>query len=75
MGDFEQAKEYQQRSLDIYLDKLGSERVTIARCYDNLASMYRDLGVFEQAKENQQRALAIYKVNASSFFFVFSKTG
>ena len=74
-GDLEQAKEYQQRALAIYLGKLGSEHETIATSCDSLASICRDLGDFEQAKEYQQRALEIYKVNASSFFFVFSKTG
>ena len=59
MGEFEQAKKYQQRALEIQLDKLGPEHVYVARSYKNLASIYRDLGDFEQAKEYQQRALEI----------------
>ena len=59
LGDFEQAKEYQQRALDIQLDKLGPEHVNVATNYSNLALIYKDLGDFEQAKEYRQRALAI----------------
>ena len=57
LGDLEQAKEYQQRSLAIRLDKLGPEHVDVARSYNNLASIYQDLGDLEQAKEYQQRSL------------------
>ena len=60
LGDFVQAKEYQQRSLDIFLDKLGPEHDTIARSYDSLASIYEALGDFEQTKEYQRRSLDIY---------------
>ena len=59
LGDFEQAKEYQQRALDMQLDKLGPVHVKVARSYNNLALMYKDLGDFEQTKEYKQRALAI----------------
>ena len=31
LGDFEQAKEYQQRALEIQLDKLGPVHVNVAR--------------------------------------------
>ena len=58
-GDLEQAKEYQQRSLAITLDKLGPEHVDVATSYNNLASIYKHLGDLEQAKEYQQRSLAI----------------
>ena len=50
LGDFEQAKEYQQRALKIDLDKLGPEHVNVATSYFNLASIYQDLGDLEQAK-------------------------
>ena len=59
LGDFEQAKDYQQRALDIQVDKLGREHVNVATSCYNLASIYQDLGDFEQAKEYQERALAI----------------
>ena len=59
LGDFEQAKRYQQRALDIKLDKLGPEHVDVATSYNDLALIYHDLGDFEQAKEYLQRALDI----------------
>ena len=59
LGDFEQAKEYQQRALHIDLDKLGAEHVNVARSYSNLALIYQDLGDLEEAREYQQLALAI----------------
>ena len=59
LGDLEQAREYQQRSLAIRLEKLGPEHVDVARSYNNLASIYKDLGDFKQPKEYQQRSLAI----------------
>ena len=59
IGDLEQAKEYQQRALNIRLDKLGPEHVDVATNYNNLADIYQDLGDLEQAKEYQQRALKI----------------
>ena len=57
LGDFEQAKEYQQRALDMQLDKLGPVHIKVSRSYNNLALMYKDLGDFEQTKEYKQRAL------------------
>ena len=59
LGDFEQAREYQKRALDIKLDKLGPVHVNVARSYDNLALIYEDLGDFEETKKYKQRALAI----------------
>ena len=59
VGDYEQAKEYQQRALAIRLEKLGPEHVDVAMSYNNLALIYKGLGELEQAKEYQQRALAI----------------
>ena len=59
LGDLEQAKKYEQRSLAITLDKLGPEHVDVATSYNNLASIYQDLGDLEEAKEYQQRSLVI----------------
>ena len=44
LGDFEQAKEYQQRALEIQLDKLGPEHVNIATSFNNFALIYEALG-------------------------------
>ena len=49
LGDVELAKEYQQRALEIQLDKLGPEHL-------NVTTNYFD---FEQAKEYQLCALEI----------------
>ena len=54
--DFEQAKEYKQRALEMQLEKLGPEHVNVAGSYHNFASIYHALGDLEQAKEYQQCA-------------------
>ena len=59
LGHLEQAKEYQQHSVKIALDKLGPKHVDVATRYNNLASIFQDLGDLEQAKEYQERALKI----------------
>ena len=59
LGDFKQAKDYQEHALVIQLDKLGPEHVDVARSYNNLALIYQDFGDFEQARQYQQLALAI----------------
>ena len=59
----EQAKEYQQRALEIELDKLGPEHVNVVTSYFNLASIYRGFGDLDQAKEYQQRAVEIELVS------------
>ena len=41
LGDVDLAKEYQQRVLEIQLDKLGPEHVNVTLNYFNLASIYR----------------------------------
>ena len=43
LGDFEQAKEYQQRALEIRMDKLGPEHVNVAISYYNFALIYKAL--------------------------------
>ena len=37
LGDYEQAKEYQQRALEIQLDKLGPEHVNVATSFNNFS--------------------------------------
>ena len=59
LGDFEQAKEYLQRALQIELDKLGKEHVNIATSYLKLSSIHIASNDYEQATEYQQRALEI----------------
>ena len=59
LGDFEQAKGYQQLALDIYLEKLGAKHVNVATSYSNFALIYKDLGDLEQARQYQYLAEAI----------------
>ena len=59
LGDFNQAKEYQQRALAIRLEKLGPVHVDVATSYSELALIYMGLGDFDEAEGYQQRALDI----------------
>ena len=59
LGDVELAKEYQQRALDIQLDKLDPEHVNIATIFNNFALSYQHLVEFEEAKKYQPRAIDI----------------
>ena len=59
LGEFEQAKESEQRAVEIKMEKLGPEHVKVATSCTTLALICRDLGDFEQAKEYQQHALDI----------------
>ena len=52
-------KEYQQRALEMQLEKLGPEHVNVAGSYHNFASIYYALGDLEQAKEFQQCAAVL----------------
>ena len=46
-------------NVEVRLDTLGPEHVTVATSYHKFALIYQDFGYFEQAKEYQQRALEI----------------
>ena len=43
LGDFKEGKEYQQRALEIQMDKLGPEHAKVVGSYHNLASIYQAL--------------------------------
>ena len=60
LGDLEQAKEYHERALRIYLKMFDPEHLEVAKCYNNLAIVHVELNDLEQAKEYQERALAIH---------------
>ena len=59
LGDFQQAKYYLARALDICLKQLGPEHVAVATSYNNLGTVYRNLGDFQQAKDYYVRGLHI----------------
>ena len=46
-------------ALNIRLKQLGPDHVDVAASYDNLGTVYSDLGDFQQAKDNHTRALDI----------------
>ena len=41
------------------MKQLGPEHVDVATSYDNLGTVYRNLGDFQQAKDSHARALDI----------------
>ena len=57
--EFKVAKKYIVHSLTIKLENLGPEHVDVARSYNILSLIYKDLGDLEQAKKYQERTLAI----------------
>jgi len=61
-----QAKEYHERALTIWLQKLGLHDVFVARSYNSLALLLRRLGDLKQAKEYHERALNIWQQKLGS---------
>ncbi|CAH3127820.1 unnamed protein product [Porites lobata] len=59
LGDYQQAKEYYERTLSIQLNMLGPDHVDVAVTYYNMGLLHRDLGDHHQAKEYYERALSI----------------
>lgn len=59
LDDLAQAEEYQQSALEIQIEKLGGEQVTVAKSYSNLPVIFMKLDDLAQTEEYQQRARAI----------------
>ena len=59
LGQYEQAKDFFQRSLVIRQAVYGSDHPDVAISLNNLGNVCDDLGQYEQAKVFYQRALAI----------------
>ena len=59
LGDYQQAKEYYERTLSIQLNMLGPDHVDVALTYCNMGILHRVLGDHHQAKEYYERALSI----------------
>ena len=59
LGDYQQAKEYYERTLSIQLNMLEPDHVDVAGTYHNMGILHRDLGDHHQAKEYYERALSI----------------
>ena len=57
LGDFQKAKDYHARALDIRVKQLGP--IDVAASYNNLGTVYRNLSDLQKAKHNHVRALDI----------------
>ena len=55
LGQYNQAKEYHEKSLAIKKEIYGEHHGDIAGSYSNLGLVYSALGQYNQAKEYQQK--------------------
>ena len=60
MGDLRQAKDFNERALDVYMKKLGPKHVDVAASYNYLGLVHNQLGDLRQAKDFHKRGLDIY---------------
>ena len=58
-SDFQKAKDYHARALDIRVKQLGPKHIDVAASYNNLGTVYRNLSDLQKAKHNHVRALDI----------------
>ena len=61
LGQYSQAKEYQEKSLAIRKEIYGEHHGDVATSYNNLGKVHSDLGQFKQAEDYHQKSLAIRK--------------
>ena len=61
LGQYNQAKEYQEKSLVFQKEIYGEQHGEVAASYNNLGTVYRDLGQYNQAEEYYGKSLAISK--------------
>ena len=59
LGDYQQAKEYFERTLSIQLNKLEPDHVDVAAVYLMMGNLHMNLGDHHRAKEYFKRALSI----------------
>ena len=59
LGEYNQAKELQEKALTIYEKIFGEDHAHVATSYKNLASVYNSLGEHNQGKELCEKALTI----------------
>ena len=57
--NWNQAKDYHQRALEIRIKVLGPNHIDVATSYNNLGLVNEAMGELEQAKHYYQRALEI----------------
>ena len=58
-GDYDRAREFHERALDIRRKTLGEEHPDVAQSLNNLATVYQNIGDYERARELYQRAVDI----------------
>ncbi|GMO42373.1 MAG: hypothetical protein Pg6C_03850 [Treponemataceae bacterium] len=61
LGDYARALEYQKKALEIREEALGKKHLDTANSYNNIGSIYGDLGHYAVALEYHQRALEIFE--------------
>ena len=61
LGEYNQAKELQEKALTICEKIFGEDHADVAISYNNLALVYKSLGKYSQAKELHEKALTISK--------------
>ena len=60
MGELEQAKDYHEKAMEIFINILGPNDINVAASYNNLGSVYEALGELEQAKDYHESAMKIW---------------
>ena len=59
LGEYNQAKELQEKALIIRKKIFGEDHADVATSYNGLALVYNSLGEYNQAKELHEKALMI----------------
>ena len=59
-GQYDQALEYHQKSLAIYLKQLGPDHPDVATSYNNIGTLHYANGEYDHALEYYQKSLAIW---------------
>ena len=61
LGQYSEAKEFNEKSLIIRKKIFGDEHADVAASYNNLGIVYRHLGQYHETKEYHEKALIIKK--------------
>ena len=61
LGSYTLALECFQKALDIRKEVLGEKHPDVAKCYNNIGTVYDDQGLYTQAQGYYQKALEILK--------------
>ena len=57
---YDEALEYYNKSLDIYINKLGKDHTNVAESYNNIAIVYKSQNKYDEALEYYNKSLDIY---------------